>query len=33
MLQEANIYKKLVNNDVWGHWQGYQLPVLPPSYN
>jgi protein associated with RNAse G/E len=27
MLQEANIYKKLVNNDVWGHWQGYQLPV------
>lgn len=27
MLQKADIYKKLVNDDVWGKWQGYQLPV------
>lgn len=27
MLQEANIYKMLVNGDQWGAWQGYQLPV------
>lgn len=27
MLQQADIYKKLVNGDIWGEWQGYQLPV------
>lgn len=27
MLQKVDIYKELVNNDIWGQWQGYQLPV------
>lgn len=27
MLQKVDIYKKLVNDDIWGKWQGYQVPV------
>ena len=27
MLQEVDIYKRLVNGDQWGAWKGYQLPV------
>jgi protein associated with RNAse G/E len=27
MLLQAHIYKRLVNGDAWGEWQGYQLPV------